>query len=212
MLVACLAVLLQNDPAEALYGKMALALMDSDTLRVEFKTDAKAKGAVIRSADGQMLIQAPNFLSIKSEGKAQGKVESVLTVCDGVSMKVGDRPAQPANEGAAKNHRGMLLIMGLSGYWHTKALKGVEPKTADFKLGKKETIRGLQAQALEYTLDVGNPALKISTTVWVDLNTHLPLRRITTLKTAADELVCSESFAMIKAGEKIDPKMFAVPP
>ncbi len=197
--------------AEKLYDRMLEKMVGAETLQVAFKGDVKVKGAVARSMEGRLLIQSPNCLYVKVEGKVQGKPDSSLTVCDGTSFKVGDKPPQPAPESAADNYRVMIAVTGLSTYLNTKAVRGVSPEAKAWKLGKKEKVGAAETQALEYTLDVGKPEIGITTTVWIDLKTDLPVKRTTVIKAGADELVCTESLGSIKAGEKIDPKMFVLP-
>jgi hypothetical protein len=76
---------------------------------------------------------------------------------------------------------------------------------SDFKLGKREKVRGQEAQAVEYLLKL-NDKQAMPMTVWIDVETHLPLRR-----TVADKTFGLEEDYRIQLDKKIPAETFAVP-
>ncbi len=202
----------QANDAEQLYTKMVEAVIGADNLQISVKGEGRLNGKVTRTLEGRFVMESPNSLYAKVDGKYQGKPDSTLLVCDGTSMKVGDKPAQAAPADASDNWRGILVSMGLSTYLSTGLVRGA-PKLENksYKLGKKETINKVDAQAIEYMIDLGKPEVTLTTTLWIDPKTNLPVKRITMLRVAKDQGVYSETFGAIKLNEKIDPKTFAIP-
>ena len=202
----------QANDAEQLYIKMVETVIGAENLQISIKAEGKSNGKVTRTLQGKFVMESPNSLYVKLDGNYQGKPDSTLMVCDGTNMKVGDKPARAATADASDNWRGFLVSMGLSTYLSTGLVRGA-PKldNKEYKLGKKENVNGVEAQAIEYAIDLGKPEVTLTTTVWVDPKTNLPVKRITVVKVGKDEGVYSESLGPIKMNEKIDPKTFAIP-
>jgi hypothetical protein len=200
---------LAQDPNEAqvLHGEMCEILLNAETVQLDYKAEAKVKGSVVKTQVGKILLQMPESLYISIESKDPKKPETVVSISDGTQFKVGDKPAKAATAGAVKNYKGIVALMGLSTYFNNKSVRATGPKMKDFSFGKKEG----DSQPVSYSLDFGNPDLIVTTTVWIDVKTKLPLKRTTHLKAGADEADFIDAYTGLKAGEKIDPKWFVVP-
>jgi hypothetical protein len=81
----------------------------------------------------------------------------------------------------------------------------------DFKTGKKETISGVEAQAIEYSFKPPNVSIwrgPISVTTWVDEKTNLPVKRVVTHTQAGKPVTVTEAYSKMVLDEKIDDKRF----
>src|SRR3954465_7649033 len=98
-----------QDPNEAqvLHAEMLQTLLEADPLQTDFRAEAKAKGALIKTSEGKILLQKPELLYLKMESKDANKPDSVITVSDGTQSKTGDRPPKDATPGAVKNWKGI---------------------------------------------------------------------------------------------------------
>jgi outer membrane lipoprotein-sorting protein len=209
--VVALAFAQDADQAQALHTEMMAAVLNASTLQFGYKCEAKSKGVLLKTAQGKILMETPGNFYQEFEVKTGDKVESMTTVSDGVSLKYGDNPPKPALDTTLKNIKGIVSLMGLSTHYFNKAVRGLPPKMSAYSLGKKSTFDGNEAQAVSYAIDFGKPEITVTTTVWIDLKTKLPLKRSTHLKAGGDEADFSDTFTGIKSGEKIDPKWFVVP-
>ena len=197
--------------AEQLYNRMTGKILQAGTVQVALKTETKLNGNPFKTSDVRIILEAPNRLWLKAQGTSQGKPEGVTMICDGTQFKVGDGPPQAAPETVSRNYRVILVKMGVSTYLGTKVVRNVVINTTDFKMGKKEKAGGVETQAVEYVLDIGKPEPRLTTTIWIDLKTELPVRRVTVLKAPSEEIVFTESMGGLKLDEKVDPKTFELP-
>lgn len=212
LLQLALAFALAQDPNEAqvLHAEMLGALLNAETLEINYKTEGKAKGVPSKLHEGRMLMQQPGSFYMKMEFKDPAKPETVVIISDGTLMKTNDKPAvaPPPDGGALKNYKGIVGLMGLSLYFNNKILRPIAPKMKDFKFGKKEG----DVQAVEYVLDYSKPEWTVKTTVWIDVKSKLPTKRVTHLQAADAEVDFLDTYVGgVKVGEKIDPKWFVVP-
>jgi hypothetical protein len=82
---------------------------------------------------------------------------------------------------------------------------------SDFKSGKKETISGVEAQAIEYSIKppkISSWVAPLSVTLWVDEKTGLPVKRMVTGKWAEKPFTVTETYTKTVLDEKIDDKQF----
>jgi hypothetical protein len=209
--LVALALAQDADQAQALHSEMLSAIMSAKTLQFGYACESRSKGIVAKTAHGRILMESPGNFYQEFEVKTGDKVESLTTISDGTLMKYGDAPPKAAPETMLRNIKGIVSVMGLSTHYFNKAVRGLTPKMTTYSLGKKSTIDGIETQAVSYVVDFGRPELSLTTTVWIDLNNKLPVKRSTHLKSGADEADFSDTFTGFKSGEKIDPKWFVVP-
>jgi hypothetical protein len=84
---------------------------------------------------------------------------------------------------------------------------------SDFSLGKKEMIGGRQAQKIDYQFRFGFSSFrteKLHAHVWLDSETHLPLKRVISGPFVPDPLHVTETYD-IRLNSKINDKMFVLP-
>ena len=201
----------QPNEAEKRYDTMIETVMGAKSLEIPLRVEVKSNGKVIRTQTGKMLTEAPNSIYFKMDTRQKGKRESVVLVCDGIHMKVDDGPAQPAPEQASQKYQAYLVTFGIGTYLNIPAVRGVAAEQKEYSFGRKETVRGARTQAIQYLIDLGKAGYDVRTTVWIDVKTHLPVKRVTVLKVVDESVVVSEIYGAIKMNEKIKPKTFAVP-
>jgi len=210
-LALLLALTQDAEKAQTLHAEMCAALLEARTLQFDYKCEGRSKGIVAKSAQGRILMEAPGSFYQKFEVTTAEKTESLVTISDGVQIRYGDAPPKPAVATMLKNFKGIVGIMGLSTHFFNKAVRGLRPEMKNFSLGKKESVNGMEAQVVSYAIDFGKPELTVTTTVWIDLQSKLPLKRATFLKAGSDDAELTDAFTGMKSGEKIDPKWFVIP-
>jgi hypothetical protein len=81
---------------------------------------------------------------------------------------------------------------------------------SNFTLGKEEKVGERQTQRLDYQLAVKGQNPTFSVTVWIDLKTGLPVKRLVTGGEGEEKLAYCETYNLTLDG-KLDPKMFELP-
>src|SRR5262249_879396 len=84
-------------------------------------------------------------------------------------------------------------------------------KISEFKLGSKQKVGNRQAQPVEYNSTIKDTKKSMTTVVWIDIETKLPLRREFRMKEGGMEGALIETFTDVKLDGKIDPKKFELP-
>lgn len=143
----------------------------------------------------------------------------MVTVDNHTAQPARDTPKDLANGMVTAATRGGIFVpMHLAVEVHIEGEKPRETdmaellKVSGFKLGKKETVGGREAQAIEYVLTVTSAGgLKLSTTVWVDAQTHVPLKRLLTARLDGQDLSVTETYADVVVDGKVDAKTFELP-
>ena len=80
------------------------------------------------------------------------------------------------------------------------------------KLGKKESVFGVETQAIEYQITPRGAKEPISATVWVDVKTNLPVQRVVALKVGKDDdHTVTETYIRAVADGKLDEGEFELP-
>jgi hypothetical protein len=80
------------------------------------------------------------------------------------------------------------------------------------KLGKKEPVSGVESQVIEHQITLKNLEQPISVTVWVDVKTNLPVKRVVTLKEEGrDTITVTETYTKAVVDGKLDEKEFELP-
>jgi outer membrane lipoprotein-sorting protein len=216
--------------AEKAFQEMSATLTKAKSFACTFemKMDTpQGKG----SFKGRLVVAQGNKVRIEMNGEGGGKTTDLLSVSDGAKVvTVDNKTTQPARDtpknlakrvmtGTARG--GIFVPMFLAVEVSTDGDKPKETdiediiKVSDFRLGKKEEVDGKEAQAVEYLItaaSVGNGE-KIKATVWIDLKTHVPLKRLLTTKVGDGdkELKVTEIYSKVVVDGKIDVKTFELP-
>ena len=82
-------------------------------------------------------------------------------------------------------------------------------RVSEIKMGDKEKINERSAQAIHYQLKVGNiKPSETKVTLWLDVETHLPVKRVFVSTQGDEESTATETFHDLKLNEKVAPTKF----
>jgi len=209
----------QDLEAEQLFQKMEANLEKAKTLDLSFETiygeaalrnGQRLKGTLVATNENKLRLEVKG-------GKANNTVH--LRISDGARtlLKVeGDDP-KPVRGKTPKKlttnylnalaRSGVLPILLPLGYANEGGdYKKFAPVSA-FKLGIQEKVGDRQTQRVDYVLGVEKQKNTYPVTVWIDLKTHLPVKRL--VMDAAFPWY-TETYQMTLDG-KLDPKVFELP-
>jgi outer membrane lipoprotein-sorting protein len=179
-----------------------------------------------KGVKGRLLVARGNKMRWEIDMIAAGRRHKVTTVSDGERMRtIG--PGVPRQNDQAPEQLAEIALSSVTrgGIWLTlyavlenhdpaKEYKDFDPDksfaVSDFKLGPKEMVAGKEAQVLEYNAKIADQSLSV--TVWIDTQTHLPLKRM--LKVGPDQdqvIVLTESYTKVVLDENADGKEFEIP-
>ena len=177
---------------------------------------------------GRLVVAQGNKVRIEMSGEGGGKTMDILSVSDGAKMvTVDNKKSQPIQD-TPKNLGKQVLAGSARGgifvpMWLAVQVvpEGKDPrevdleesiKVADFKLGKKEKVEDKEAQVIEYVLTAASAGgEKINAAVWVDVKTHVPLKRSLTAKIGDKQLTVTETYSKVAVDGKLDDKTFELP-
>jgi outer membrane lipoprotein-sorting protein len=225
LLVAALvpAVQAQENEAEKLFREMEKKVNSAKAVRVASDDKADARGVHLKC----MLVFAEgNKCRLELEGTADlqgldGKAFKVVTISDGTKLlSVQDgtpRPKEDAPNDLTSMLRGSISRCGMSVQWLT-GLDGKKQgfkidedfKVTDFALGDKEKVGAHEAQVVRYNLLLRGK-VKLSVSVWLDAQTKLPLKRVTTIPDKGKQITVTEMFTQLTLDPKLEPKTFELP-
>ena len=209
----------EKNEAEELFKKMEAKVSKAKTLRAVMTGEmAEAK----MKLSGEILLDEGSKVRLEVEGKTDSMTRKGTVVSDGKRMHLkssgggaGD-PPDPAPFDAPSTF-GTLIRVSLARagllsaleFCDTEEKAKTDPETgfkvSGLKLGPKEKVGDREAQAVTYT--VTRKGRDAAATLWIDIATHLPLKRA--LKVDGMEL--TENYSDVKLDEKIDAAKFEVP-
>ena len=205
----------EKNEAEALFKKMEAKIAAATTVRMKMTGEMVSMKMTLSA---EVLFGEGGKTRIDLEGKAGDQVMTARFLSDGKRIRVesSDKAAPKELEAVAtlgQRTRAFLARAGTFGVLESidsvEELKA-EPDdliaTSGHKLGAKEKVGDREAQMVEYK--VTRKGHRESTaTVWIDLETLLPLKRTLT----KGEITVSETYAEFKLDEKIDAAKFELP-
>jgi outer membrane lipoprotein-sorting protein len=181
------------------------------------------------SYKGRLAVAQGNKVRIEMKGEGGGKTMDLLSVSDGTkTVTVNDKKTQPLRDTPKNMGKQVLIATARGGVFAPmflaveRSAEGEKPgetnieeilKVSGLKLGKKEKLDGKETQAIEYVLtatSVGSLE-KINSTVWVDVKTHVPLKRLLTTKVGDKDFTITETYSKVVVDGKIDAKTFELP-
>jgi outer membrane lipoprotein-sorting protein len=214
----------QGEDAAKLFRKMEQALTGAKNLRASAevvmttpKGDLKLVGSVhLAEGDRANL----SFDSTIGEKHRKGTL-----VSDGKRMRWAvdqtPGPTQPAFPGlnrllAAKFARagvGFSFFLAVGQDTEETLKGGIETlyPASDFRLGATEKVARRDARAVEHKLTWASKGPVFRATVWVDVKTHLPLKRVLTSRKDGLTIRITEVYANITLDTKLDDKLFVLP-
>lgn len=203
----------EKNEAEELFKKMEEKIEKAAT--VKLKTAGTADELKL-TMSGDLIFGEAARLRIRLDGKMDDRKVYVRQVSDGKRLRVESNLKPKPKFFVVSDSFGRMarLSFARSGYFATIAQVGEEKgmeedelfAVAAFKMGAKEKVGDREAQAVEYRLDKKNRPSSAAT-VWIDLETRLPLKRV--LKEGEATFV--ETYSEFALDEKIDPAKFELP-
>lgn len=92
-----------------------------------------------------------------------------------------------------------------------RAKKGEEAfQVSEFKLGTTEQVGTREGQGIEYKLSLPD-GRTLPVKLWIDTETHLPLKRVVAGRIGAADLQVTEIYQEIRLDPSIDPERFQLP-
>jgi outer membrane lipoprotein-sorting protein len=221
-LPAVLLALAQGEnQAEKLIRESEKLLAEAD--QAQITVESTLEGTPERGRlKGTLLLAKGNKASLVVQGNLRGEELKISVVSNGTKMKVEMAMSKPQEEqDTPKNFNAMLAgtfsRVGMLAGFRTRAQQAgqKEPglddlyKVSDFVLGKKERVGEREAQIIDYKLVMDNRDTA-QTTIWLDTETKLPLKRVLTSKNNNESLRVTETY-QIRVNGKIDGKKFELP-
>jgi outer membrane lipoprotein-sorting protein len=203
---------------KALEDKVARADIVQATFDVKFEA-----GKITASTRGTFTVAAGNKARVDLVHEVMGVSQKDALISDGMkSVLTRDGKPQPSRE-YTKNLRSALTVFlarsGLSNYffgpgpleWSERdpleVVKVINPKQL-----KVEKVDGRDAVAIEYNLDTTKITnVTYTGTVWVDLKTHLPLKRVIRLELSGQPATITETYSNVRLNPKLAPDFFQLP-
>ena len=205
----------EKNEAEELFKKMEAKLAAAKSVQFKFEGEMNPRGVKL---SGTLVFGETNQSRCDLEGKFGEESQSISVISDGkmARMTTSEPPENKAFAVPETLGRLMRLAAARAGCLGTIDVSQREEKAkedpekafaaSDFKLGAKEKVGEREAQAVEYKL-VRKGEKDSAATVWIDAETHLPLKR--TLKMGTKTL--EENYSGWKLDEKIDAAKFELP-
>jgi outer membrane lipoprotein-sorting protein len=214
LVVAALLLPQEKNEAETLFKKMEEKITKAATVRLKMTGGVEAMKLTL---SGDLLLGEGSNMRIDLEGKTGDKSMTAGLVTDGKRLRLEATGQEPKSFDVADKlgpmYRTTLARGGLQGTLDSfDGETGVKGDPADqfvasgFKMGAKEKVGAREAQAVDYKLEKKGQSAS-EATVWIDLETHLPLKRTAKM----GDMTLSETYAEFKLDEKIDPAKFELP-
>jgi outer membrane lipoprotein-sorting protein len=224
-LVAVALIPAQADTAEAQFKKMEQAVLKAKTLQSEITVVGGTEKETFMDMKGRIAIAQGAKMRLELAGEVRKEKDQMKMVSDGSEM-VLDSSKRPGKSQKAQKNLTEIALASIARSGITAALffateRSDEKEEAfnidtvlavsDFKLGKKEAIDGKDAQAIEYKLKVKSNKETMDVTVWVDVKSGLPVKRVASANEGGMKFTITETYGKTKLDEKIDDKEFALP-
>jgi hypothetical protein len=216
------------NPAEQAFLASAKKLSEADS--VQINVDGASKNDRVLTINGTVLMGAGNKSRLFLTGEAGKRTFKLISICDGVQLSVewanDDEKGTVCVVPAPKNANSMLagvisragLMPGLYLFIRLEGLQQLPPDLdemvalSDFSMGKKEKVGDRQCQRIDYKVAIttGTKKEKLFAQVWIDCETHLPLKRILNDKKSDEKPLVLETYEF-RLGGKIEAKKFELP-
>jgi outer membrane lipoprotein-sorting protein len=211
--------------ADAAFKRMEQQVLQCKSLQVQLEVTAVSGTDTVASMKGRLAVSTGNKVRLEVDGRLSGMPYKMVTVSDG-------RKQRTAGSGGAAQDRetkkelgelvlGSLTRAGIFVSLFTDFRADPDPNNnsglekafpiSDIKLATEEVIAGSEAQAIEYKITPKGATEAIAATVWVDVKTNLPIKRVIALSKGKDTITITESYTKTVVDEKIDEKEFELP-
>jgi len=218
---------MQTVIAEHLFRHMEAQLVAAKTIECRFEATFQARPG--SKSEGSLLVAEGNKSRLEMADDRGEVVAFIDIVSDGKKITTGagvtGRPRDVLkwqNEAiqASFARAGVLvpLFARPGPYKDTKDFKVADALLAtDFRLGARTKLGAQEAQVVQYKLVVHgleraeDKQRRLEVTLWLDVQTGLPLKRVVVAKEDDMEYKMTETYMKLTLGGKIDPKKFELP-
>ncbi len=216
--VTALMFVAAQGPGEAkdAYNRMEAQVQKSKTFQVDI--DITVEPGKVSAFKGNLMVAKGNKVRMNLDGAIKDKPVKIAVVSDGVQMSVAGFGSDTSVNATPKDlSEKVLESVSRSGIFKSYFAIGGEYTASAFKLGKKEKIGGKETQAVEFkqTSKAGrgkaDKGETILVTVWIDVKTNLPLKRLITFKEFQDSFTITETYTNAVVDAAIDADKFALP-
>jgi outer membrane lipoprotein-sorting protein len=212
-----------ND-AEKLFRKMEETLTKAKTLQVSTEVIMKALGEEVILV-GPFRLAEGDRLNLTLVSTVAGKKRKGTFISDGkrIERAVDGPPkdSRPTPPGLTRYCAGKFARAGI-GFSFLLAVQdeGERAKARNidewypvsgFRLGKREKVGGRTAQIIEHKLTWAGKEPVFHATVWLDVKTNLPLKRILTSTKDGLTIRFTEVYTDLILDAKLDSKLFDLP-
>ncbi len=208
--------------AERLFHESEQTLAEADRVRITVECTVEGTARQAERIKGTLLMARRNKLRLVVEGSHRGQAFRFSDVSDGIKMKseatgLEPREAQDSPSDLNAMFAGTFSRIGLIAGFRvsTRQAGEKEPglddqfKVSDFALGKKEKVGEREARVIDYKL-LMDKLDTAETTLWLDTETKLPLKRVLSTTAGNESLRVTETY-QIRVGGTIDEKQFELP-
>lgn len=217
LLLIAIALILpqEKNEAEALFKKVEEKLVNAKTVRLKLSGEIQP---VKMTLAGEMVLGEESRLRAELEGKMGDKAVKAALVSDGRRLRLesSDKPAPLVLDVPVTLGRLSRICLARGGFFgvtdildNQKSLQADADdlvSVSDFKLWVKEKVGDREAQSVQYKL-VQKGFAPAEATLWIDIETHLPLKRV--IKKGG--MTLSELYSEVKLDEKFDAARFELP-
>ena len=215
-----------DDPSvrmKAMEEKIAKADSLQVTLDSKFES-SKGKGS--GTIQGTLTLGAGDKARAELNLNFMGKAMKIQMVSDGTKMVESiDGKAKPAKETTKHFRDTMTAVLARSGFSAGFLLAGANQVdkvdkednplkmvlVSDFKKLKVEKIGDRDALVIQYKLTMKGADIAPTGTVWLDLKTNLPLKRVIRAEMGSETMTLTENYSNFRINPKLDDKLFELP-
>jgi outer membrane lipoprotein-sorting protein len=214
-----------KNPAEELFRQMEQKVQKCKTFQTE--VEVVLTGDRKGSLKGSVAIAPGDKIRTELDGTWSDSPAKILMLSDGSKMKTrGYGPPGLPDRDVRKNvglevlvsltragvFQGFLDIVEMDPDQKLPPYQINNAAASDFKVGKKETVGGVEAQAIEYVL-AWQYRKNAAVTIWIDVKTNLPVKHVVVLPNGPkpDAFIVTETYTKTVVDGKIDEKQFEVP-
>lgn len=222
LLVLLILGLAGDSEPEQLFRAMEKKISAAKALEVSFNgrlEGSKVKGAV--EVKGSLLLAEGNKARFELSAVIGDQASELKMISDGTRMKEWQKPGRESVKDTEKHLNdqtaGILCRPGfisLAFFAKTGGLPSSKKadqifQVSEFKLGAKEKVGARQGRAIEYKVSLPD-GRTLPVKLWIDAETHLPLKRVITGSIGKDDFQMTEVYEELRLDPKIDPKRFHV--
>lgn len=215
-----------------LFRQMETAIVKATTAEVTFEgnlagvTRGRLKGSLLIATGNKYRLSIEGDLVLGPAGKqpvkvlmvSDGKKSTTASLGPNTPLQVMDTPKNLDAETRLFLARAgvlgpmFLLAENVQPGQKPREFKAEEQlRVSDLSFGKVETIGGREARVLHHNLHNRLYKKPHAVTVWLDVKTHLPLKRIVSMKQDELAMTVTETYSKLSLNEPIEEKRFELP-